>query len=44
MTRFLAFFQRLFGARLSSQEDDLGGPLDLSDTAYCLNLLKQEQD
>ena len=42
MTYLLAFFQRLFGASLSTKEDHLGGPIDLSDASYCLGLLPKD--
>ncbi|WP_267874062.1 hypothetical protein [Massilia polaris] len=44
MTYFFSFFQRLFGASISATEDHLGGPIDLSDAAYCLGLLTQETE
>ena len=44
MNSLFAFFQRLFGAPVSAQEDHLGGPIDLSDAAYCLGLLAPETD
>lgn len=44
MTYFLSFFHRLFGTRISSAEDHLGGPIDLSDATYCLGLLTQDKE
>ena len=44
MTYFLSFFQRFFGTSISAKEDHLGGLIDLSDAAYCLGLLAQENE
>ena len=44
MSSLFSFFQRLFGATVSPQEDHLGGPIDLSDAVYCLGLLAPESD
>ncbi|MBZ2207697.1 hypothetical protein [Massilia soli] len=44
MIYFLAFFQRLFGTPISTKEDHLGGPIDLSDIPYCLGLLTRDSE
>jgi hypothetical protein len=39
MSRLIHFWKRLFGASAIDPDDHLMGALDLSDTAYCADLL-----
>ncbi|MFZ3287240.1 MAG: hypothetical protein WA191_10370 [Telluria sp.] len=39
MKRIVTFLNSLFGTPVSAEDDDLMGAVDLSDSAYCFELL-----
>ena len=41
MSRLVHFFHNLFGASSRNEEDPLMGAVDLSDTAYCTEMLER---